>query len=494
MKCSRINLLAFLASTLLWSTCIASAETYYIDSDSGDDSRTGNHPEHAWKSLDRVNQHTFRPGDRVLFKAGTRYSGQLKPNGSGAVLEGQTNVISIGSHGEGPRPRIDAEGKFLDALLLRNVELWEVQDLEITNQGEQREPWRTGVRIVSDGFGKMRHIQLRNLFVHDVNGDLRKEQEGCGIYFESRGRGSHFDGLLIENCHVVRTDRNGICQRSAGRTRSLGVVIRGNLLEDIGGDGIKIWGSNGALVEHNIVRGGRMRCEDYAAGIWPFASDDTLIQFNEVSGMKGTKDGQGFDSDYLCRRSVFQYNYSHDNEGGFFLICAPGNSYNEDTIIRYNISQNDGIKGARVFHFGGGSSNTLVYNNTIYVGPEQDLPMVLCTEWNRGNARGIRFFNNLFHVDGRVTYDWGKSADTVFENNVFFGNQIHPPQDASGTTNRPPLIAPGSGTNGLHSLGGYRFRQEGTVPMGRLVPDNGGRDFFGTAVSDKAPPRVGAVE
>ena len=40
-------------------------------------------------------------------------------------------------------------------------------------------------------------------------------------------------------------------------------------------------------------------------------------------------------------------------EGGFFLICAPGRSYNEDTIIRYNISQNDGINSARVFHISG---------------------------------------------------------------------------------------------------------------------------------------------
>ena len=275
------------------------------------------------------------------------------------------------------------------------MEFWEISDLEITNLGTNRAPWRTGVRIVTDGFGKMRHIRLRNLFVHDVNGDLRKEREGCGIYFESRGRNeSHFDDLLIENCHVVRTDRNGICQRG-GRTRSLRVVIRGNLLEDIGGDGIKIWGSNGALVERNIVRGGRMRCDDYAAGIWPFNSDDTLIQFNEVSGMKGTKDGQGFDSDYRCRRSVFQHNYSHDNEGGFFLICAPGRSYNDDTIIRYNISQNDGINSARVFHISG-AKNTKIYNNTIYIGPKQNLPLMVFNDWDGGNARDTFFYNNIF--------------------------------------------------------------------------------------------------
>lgn len=480
---------------LLFISCCAApdlafAATYYIDSGAGNDSNHGTNITHAWRSLARVNETVFQPGDRILLKAGSTYKGQLAPKGSGT----STNLISMRAYGEGARPRIDGEGRVPDTLLLRNVEFWEVDGLEITNLGEQRQPWRTGVRVVTDSFGKMRQITLRNLFVHDVNGDLRKEQEGCGIYFESRGGNqSHFDGLLIENCHVVRTDRNGICQRGSGRARSLGVVIRGNLLEDIGGDGIKIWGSNGALVERNIIRGGRMRCEDYAAGIWPFASDDTLIQFNEVSGYKGIKDGQGFDSDYQCRRSVFQYNYSHDNEGGFFLICGPGNSYNEGTIIRYNVSQNDGINSARVFHLGGNSSNTMIYNNTIYVGPKQDLPLVLCTEWDRGNAKDVRFFNNVFYVDGRVTYDWGKSSGVVFENNVFCGTHVAPPVDAKAITNCPPLMKPGGAGEGIETVRAYQFKETGGF-NGRAIRNSGGRDILGRPLPTGESPRIGALQ
>jgi hypothetical protein len=335
---------------------------------------------------------------------------------------------------------------------------------------------------------------LRDLYVHDVNGDLRKEQEGCGIYFESRGRNqSHFDDLRIENCHVVRTDRNGICQRNGSRTRSVRVVIRRNLLEDIGGDGIKIWGSNGALVEHNIVRGGRMRCADYAAGIWPFDSDDTVIQFNEVSGMKGTKDGQGFDADYRCRRSLFQYNYSHDNEGGFFLICAPGHSYNEDTVIRYNISQNDGINSARIFHISG-ARNTKIYHNTIYVAPHQRLPLVLFHDWDGGSARDTSFYNNIFYVDGSVTYDLGRSQSTAFENNVFWGTHRNPPADPRAVTNQPALLKPGSGGAGLGSLSGYKLRDAAACFPGRVVPDHGGRDFFGQPIRVDQPPCIGASQ
>jgi hypothetical protein len=483
-------LMGFVSLLALTST---DAATFFVDGENGDDQNSGISIGQSWKSLERVNTNIFQPGDRLRFKAGSRFTGQLRPQGSGKLNGEKIIPITIGKYGDGPPPRIDGEGKFLDTLLLRNVEFWEVNDLEITNLGTNREPWRTGVRIITDGFGKMQHIQLRNLYVHDVNGDLRKEREGCGIYFESRGGNqSHFDDLLIEDCHVVRTDRNGICQRG-GRTRSLRVVIRGNLLEDIGGDGIKIWGSNGALVERNIIRGGRMRCDDYAAGIWPFDSDDTLIQFNEVSGMKGTKDGQGFDADYLCRRSVFQYNYSHDNEGGFFLICAPGRSYNEDTVIRYNISQNDGVNSARVFHISG-AKNTKIYNNTIYVGAKQSLPLLLFNDWDGGSAKDTFFYNNIFYVDGRVTYDFGKSQRTVFENNVFWGAHQNPPTDARASTNQPAFLKPGSGSDGFDSLTGYKLRDASACVPGRILPDNGGRDFFGNRVPTALPPCVGAAQ
>ncbi len=475
----------------------AAATVYYVDGKLGDDAHSGASRGQAWRSLDKVNSQVFQPGDQILFKSGTAYHGQLQPHGSGRTGgdAGATVVNKIGRYGSGALPRIDGDGQFPDTLLLRNVEYWDVEELEISNLGTNRQPSRTGVRVVSDGFGEMRHIHLTKLFVHDVNGDLRKNFEGCGIFFENRGgNDSHFYDLLIENCHVARTDRNGICQKNGARTHSTHVVIRGNLLEDIGGDGIKLWGSDRSLIERNIIHGGRMRCDDYAAGIWPYDCDDTVIQFNEVSGMKGTKDGQGFDSDYLCHRSLFQYNYSHDNDGGFMLICTPGNSYNLDTIIRYNISQNDGINSARVFNFAGGAKNTKVYNNTIYIGPKQDLPLLLFGDWSGGNASNTQFYNNIFYVDGHVTYNWGKSTSNLFDGNVFFGGHSLIPPDAHGVTNRPGLRAPGSGRDGLASLSGYQPLGGREFPTGILITNNGGRDFFGHPVPADRPSRVGAAE
>ena len=84
--------------------------------------------------------------------------------------------------------------------------------------------------------------------------------------------------------------------------------------------------------------------------------------------MRGQRDGEGFDSDLNSRNTIIQYNYSHDNEGGFLLICNDGsqapadNAGNVGTIVRYNISQNDHHRGINI---AGPVTNATIYNNTI---------------------------------------------------------------------------------------------------------------------------------
>lgn len=472
----------------------AAAAVYHIDATQGDDTATGLTPALAWRSLTKANATVLKPGDSLLFKAGDRWAGQLKPQGSGNAKD----LVKIGRYGEGAPPRIDGEGTALDAVLLENIGFVELEDLEITNRGATPAPWRSGVKVAANGCGKLSRIYLRRLHVHDVNGDLRKSHEGCGIYFEAKGRnGTHFDGLLIEQCRVERTDRNGICQRGNGQPHSRNVIIRGNTLEDIGGDGIKLWSTDGGLIEKNTVRKARARCtaKEAAAGIWPFDCDDTLIQFNEVSDTVGTTDGQAYDSDYSSHRTVFQYNYSFRNEGGFMLVCTPGNSVNEDTVIRYNVSVHDGVNSARVIHFGGGAKGTHLYNNTFVIGPHQQLPMLLFTEWDGGKAKDSRFTNNLFVVEegGRATYQFGPSSKNSFERNLFAGRHEGLPAGCAATPGpvfEGPL-KPEPGTGWLKAL---RPAKGFLLPRGAVVPNNGGRDFLGRPLPRNRPPAVGAVE
>ena len=72
-----------LAAVLLFGVTDHYASTYYVNSNKGNDNNNGRSASKAWASVYQVNQQTFEPGDKILFKAGTIYSGALEPKGSG---------------------------------------------------------------------------------------------------------------------------------------------------------------------------------------------------------------------------------------------------------------------------------------------------------------------------------------------------------------------------------------------------------------------------
>ncbi len=472
--------------------------SYFVDSAGGSDAGDGRSARHAWRSLGRVNAGVFGPGDRILLKSGSRWTGFLSPGGSGAAGK----PITISSYGKGPKPAVDARGKALATLYLSNGEYWDVSGLDIANHAPARIPSLAGVQVRLENFGVAHGIYLHSLDIHDVFGsNVKDDGGGSGIYCSSGGDKvkTRYDGLTIEGCRLTRTDRNGITM-GAYYARPLWplstrVVIRGNTLEDIGGDGIVPIGCDGCLIEHNILRGGRTRAQDYAAGIWPWSCDNTVVQFNEVSGMKGTKDGEGYDSDYNSRHTLFQYNYSHDNDGGFMLICddgsqnPPWNIGNAGTVIRYNLSVNDGL---HTFNITGPCQNTQIYNNVFYVGKGWDIPLVASGNWGGGDKwpADTRFTNNVFYVDGKARFDFGGMKSVVFDHNAYRGAIANRPADPHAVLADPQLASPGS-----VSLRGYALRPGSPLRRaGQVIPNNGGRDFWGHPLPLAGPPDIGASQ
>lgn len=251
------------------------AAIYYIDSSNGNDANNGISVDKPWATLHKVNSTDIFPEDSILFKRGSVYSGQLELELQG--VEGK--IIFVGAYGEGgQKPVINGLGEKRHTILLKNPTWCTVQDLEITNTGHQLEPNRVGLLISAENCGLRRSVFIKNITVKNVNGSLvKKDGAGGGIYWENKGELeiTRFVDLQIINCHIVNCGRNGIYSGGYSSRHNwhpnLGVIIRGNLIEGVPGDGIVPIGCDGAVIEHNIMRNcpDILSSDEAAAGIWP---------------------------------------------------------------------------------------------------------------------------------------------------------------------------------------------------------------------------------
>ena len=83
-------------------------KTYYVNAETGRDSFDGLSEATAFASLRAVNRLTLQPGDRVRLACGSVFAGQylhLTCCGS------KDAPIVVGAYGDGPAPRIDADGQ-----------------------------------------------------------------------------------------------------------------------------------------------------------------------------------------------------------------------------------------------------------------------------------------------------------------------------------------------------------------------------------------------
>lgn len=140
------------------------AATYYV-SPNGDDSKDGKTEKTAWKTIARVNQDTYIPGDKILFERGGEWTGKtLAPQGSGSAED----YITIGAYGNeiAHAPRISANGKVADALYLYNQQYWEICDLDISNNVE-------GTKMVAGDTNPTGNVTKRNNEEGSKLGDYR---------------------------------------------------------------------------------------------------------------------------------------------------------------------------------------------------------------------------------------------------------------------------------------------------------------------------------
>ena len=264
-----------------------------------------------------------------------------------------------------------------------------------------------------------------------------------------------FNDILIENNTVENCQANGITTTNVKGTlddvafRHTNVVIRGTDIHNVTRSGIIPIYTNGVLVEYNKVDTFQSTYEGYGCGIWCDRANGMVFQYNEVCNGVNGNDGMAFNLDDMTRDGVIQYNYTHDNYGGGYMLHVRQNSYNRNNTIRFNLSVNDSgvftAHNAQIVAVGETSTTKLesakVYNNTflsnkdchaVYQGDEVDY------------TNNIWYFTNSAVANRKDCFYPG--ANSSFDNNVYIGCVA--PTDANQHTDDPQFVG-GSNLFGL---------------------------------------------
>jgi parallel beta-helix repeat protein len=261
--------LAHLLPVFAFCCATASEAATYCVRNGGSDSADGRSHATAWASLDKVNSHSFSPGDQVLLLEGDRWVGALDVDWAGTSTA-QAVVGAYYLEGSTPKRGYRSTRPIID--------------------GDDRLPSSNYASLVNV---RANRVRVENLTVRNSEGRgisvaqvSDAEIVGCSVSNIYRG------GIHILKSQRTRAENNLVSRSDIGLTQDLtnwgaaiaivsstSTVIRNNTVSEVWGEGINAHsGSQYTLIEHNYVFGAR------SAGVYSDASPDTTIRRNIIVG------------------------------------------------------------------------------------------------------------------------------------------------------------------------------------------------------------------
>jgi hypothetical protein len=456
-------------------------------------------PSHAWQSMAAVNSHQFQPGDHLYFHAGQEFPGMMRAVGCGTSVK----PISVSSFSDGYPARLVGDGG-LATVLLADVSYWTIRDIQITNDARE-EGKRNGILVEATKSGEtLRGITIDHVHVYNVKGltgedNAAKDTGGIGIFAPVLNHPARFDGVLIRGSTIEHVDDVGLWLNTYPSMNSLDprwayaknehIRIMGNRVSDTGRNAIIVREALAPIIENNTVTHASAR--HHGNAIFTRSTRDAVIRGNEVSytGTEPSGENAAFDADIDSIHTVIEYNWSHDNQGGLFSLC--NNPYDESnvtdgTVVRFNVSENDG---SRTFGFSGRVTHSMIYNNTVLIGPGHKSAIVEARPFSESRpsyAVGATFFNNIVIVGGEALYDFAEAIDMSFDSNCVVGNLKHTPSETRAVEIRRdalPNIGAAASWQGL-----VAYKAAATVCGLSLhrEPVDAGRDLAGRKLNRNA--------
>lgn len=500
---------------------------FYFDAENGDDNNNGTSEATAWKSLSKIKNQTLAPGSQILLKRGSVWSGEeIVFKGSGT----NGNPIIIDAYGLGDKPLLNGLGTSTGLIKLFNQEYIEISNLHITNLGAEKDYLRRGIHVVADNYGAVHHLHFTNLKFTDINGtdgldggvyaNEDDEKRSGAIFLEIRGDDvqTYFDDVLLDRSYFYDVSNTGFANISHWSDLELtsdfnsntvpgtedehyihnfvpskNVVIKRNRFENINSQGLIIRTAEDPLMEYNLFyycsigRGSDNACfnSKTTGAVWRY-NESCFTEYTE-----GKSDGAGIDSDLRSKNTLIEYNYCHNNEYGGIITTGGSfeGSFNDNTIVRYNILINNGINSLRICNQ---NTNLLAHNNLIYhddAENENSLVFIHLSDRTTQGPTNSVLVNNIFYTtnnNGMFTADVESTdprfEDAIYSNNLFYGIDAayQYPNDANKVVG-DPLFA--NGTVPTQDIGGYVLLDEEGLPTGNVSYDF----LTGFRLSDLSP-------
>ena len=413
-----------------WS-CDAEYNGYYVDQVNGDDNNPGTQSQ-PWKTINKVNNTAFEPGDHIHFKRGNIWNEYL-------YLENKQGTdyahIVFESYDTGDNPVIN----YQDYDIIANGSSYlKFKDFDIKGD--------LGIMIKDDsGTNPPTGIIIENNIIHDEN---QNGNTNAGIYISHGANNisvlnneiyNHHIGVwigednniqpgcnnLISGNSIHDNTQNGIGISSSDCSSGNETVLSSNQIYNNGFHGIELSGRY-YIIEKNELYYNGQNAQGGASGIHLYSraedEDETYdsggdhnvindnIVYNTIDNTGARTDGNGIQMDMWCDSNLVYNNIVYDNDGaGIILYGASGNK---------------------------------VFNNTSY-GNGQDLGnrfgqfeiTVLAAQLSGANGNGFlhsannRIKNNIGMATGNESTRYAVSiCDTsildnnIFENNLWFND------------------------------------------------------------------------
>ena len=492
-----LTLFAILLVLVMFSSSWAA--TYYVDATNGNDNNGGLSQSTAWKTIAKVNNSNFLPGDYTLFKRGEVWRGQLTVPSSGS----NGNPITFGAYGSGNKPVIDGSSfvngwsKYSNTVYVKE----NVTPAHSANCGMVRVDDTTILAYNADkdalSEGEFHYLFADKKLYIRLAGDADPADHTIKVDYQ------HASILISGNDYIVVEDlqleggRNGIRVQNGSDYN----IVQDCIVRYTGDDGMKLQGDFTA-VTNNTFRRNDIR---YVGGAErPALTSPWGIHID--SDVAGSSSNNTI-SDNLIRdtqhgaiylRYADSTTISRNASYGSRKSCYSINN-SDSCIITYNIMDHDGDNNWDTgFDIKNGSHNNLIYGNTL-----------ICN----GNDNGLRvwetstgtiFKNNIIVNTGVIVWiEAGSDTNTVIDYNLYpvtagtpfkwtgtdynFADwKTNSNQDANSPTPGTPLFVDSANNN---------FSLQSTSPCIDAGTDVGlTKDFAGIAVPQGERVDIGAFE